>query len=58
MARLSTPTPWGIITLEGHAGAVNCSAFSPDGKRLASGSREMVLVWEAGDVLPSEQRQR
>jgi WD40 repeat protein len=33
--------------LEGHLGAVNAIAISPDGKTLASGSADMTtLVWD------------
>ena len=36
------------LTLRGHAEAVNCLAFSPDGKRIASGSYDDTLkVWDA-----------
>jgi hypothetical protein len=37
--------------LRGHAGFVNALAFSPDGTRLASGSRDTtVLVWDVGEA--------
>jgi WD domain, G-beta repeat len=45
---------WDVFTekplarLPGHRGAVNCVAFSPDGKRLLSGGRfdTTILVWD------------
>jgi WD40 repeat protein len=36
-----------MLTIKGHAGDVNSVAFSPDGKRLASGSDDQsIRVWE------------
>ena len=38
--------PRQLATLEGHQGAVNCARWSPDGKHLASGSDDaLVMVW-------------
>ena len=33
-------------TLAGHSGPVRCVAFSPDGTRIVSGSREHVKIWD------------
>jgi WD40 repeat protein len=38
-----------LRTLEGHEGAVTCTALSRDGKLLASGARDgLVRIWEIG----------
>ena len=35
-----------LATLSGHEGAVNCARWSPDGRLLASGSDDsMVMLW-------------
>jgi WD40 repeat protein len=40
---------WGHITLKGHTKLINSVAFSPDSKRLASGSLDQtVKIWDAG----------
>ena len=37
-----------VHTLIGHTGEVNTVAFSPDGNRVASGSRDaLVKIWNA-----------
>jgi WD40 repeat protein len=39
-------------TLRGHRGTVSCVVFSPDGKLVASGAKDGVLiVWEGGKPL-------
>ena len=37
-----------VCTLRGHSRTVNSIAFSPDGKRVVSGSRDkLVKIWDA-----------
>ena len=45
----------GVRCLNGHAGEVFALAFTPNGKRLLSGSRDTTaLVWDRSDVRPRE----
>jgi WD40 repeat protein len=38
------------MTLKGHTNWVPCVGFSPDGKRIASGSADRTIkIWDAGD---------
>src|SRR5262249_32625863 len=44
-------TGQGVLTLQGHTEEVWCAAFSPDGRRLVSGSRDRTIkVWETTGV--------
>ncbi len=36
-----------LVTYHGHKGRVNAIAWSPDGKRLASGGQDGVQIWDA-----------
>ena len=36
-----------MLALKSHAVSVNCVAFSPDGKRLATSVGQLVKVWDA-----------
>ena len=39
---------WQVYTLKGHTNGVSTVAFSPDGKRVVSGSRDrLVKIWDA-----------
>jgi prepilin-type N-terminal cleavage/methylation domain-containing protein len=41
----------GLALVEGHAGEIGCAAFSPDGRRMATGAgykgRGEIRVWDA-----------
>ena len=39
------------LTLKGHTGVVRSVAFSPDGKRIVSGGRD-IKVWDASKSAP------
>jgi WD40 repeat protein len=39
---------WQVCTLSGHSDMVSAVAFSPDGKRVVSGSHDqLVKIWDA-----------
>jgi len=42
-----------VLTLQGHAGSVTGVAFSPDGKRIVSGSDDSTLrIWDISSLKP------
>ena len=42
------------LTLKGHSGQVLSVSFSPDGKRIVSGGRDGVRVWDISSLDTSE----
>ena len=52
-SRPSTPPP--ELTIQGHTDDIFCAAFSSDGRRIASGSKDRTIrVWDAqtGNAVP------
>ncbi|XP_065421555.1 telomerase protein component 1-like [Chrysemys picta bellii] len=46
---LPDPSPAPLAVLQGHAAAVTCCAFSPNGRHLAMGGRNKTLLcWDVG----------
>src|SRR5438034_629799 len=46
-------------TIEAHLGPVTCLAFSPDGKLLASGSKDKsAKLWDVGKALERKEGER
>lgn len=43
---LGKPSSTGVVTGRRHAGVVQCLAFSPDGRTLASGAADGVRLWD------------
>jgi WD40 repeat protein len=51
-----TATGKELRALSGHRNAITCLSFSPDGKRLASGSRDTtVLIWDVSGLPKSQE---
>jgi WD40 repeat protein len=50
------PTRQEMVTLKGHDDAVNSVAFSPNGKKLASGSGDGTVKLWVGDARQSGKR--
>ncbi|NWJ44897.1 MAG: hypothetical protein HXX08_03375 [Chloroflexi bacterium] len=52
LSLLSTKNGNTVRELKGHTDLIRTVAFSPDGKMLASGSRETVRLWQVSDGAP------